>query len=674
MLSGNGQNTDNRIQLVLDAAPMSVTLYDSSLSLIDCNMEAVRLFELPSKKQFLTVVNEQYNNFFPNYQPCGTLTKAKSQWIFEKAIQDGRIQIEHMHLTASGKELPTEVTAVRIDHDDTFIVAVYLRDLRKEKKVEVSEREATQWGNALYESSPMCVEIWEIHDDQIVLVDCNDRATKLFEVSSKKDYIENHFDYTPKYQPCGTPSNERAKEILEIIQRDGYGTFEYMHMTANGEELPVEFTFVRLFRSGKPMMVGYAYDLRNLKKAQQLEIAEESNKAKSRFLARMSHEIRTPITAVMGISEIQLRNNTIPPQTEDAFAKIYDSSKTLLHIVNDILDFSKIESGKMSLVNGEYDVASLVSDVSQLHLLYVDEKDIKFQVYVDKNLPIKLIGDTLRIRQIISNLLTNAFKYTESGTVLLSLQFEKIENGQIMLFIAVHDTGMGMTAEQIEEIENTDSEYLRLHEAEKPFVSGTGLGLPIVYSLAKMMNAQIDVKSTPQKGTRWLIRIPQEISGSAILGEELANRLQNFETGIWRVSKGLEFVPEPMPYGKVLVVDDVASNLYVMEAMLDFFGVIVELCESGEEAIEKVKQGKVYDIIFLDHMMPNMDGIETAKILRDMDYTHPIVACTANALKGQAEMFKENGFSGFMSKPIEINRLNSHLVRYIKEKQNNNGK
>jgi CheY-like chemotaxis protein len=243
-----------------------------------------------------------------------------------------------------------------------------------------------------------------------------------------------------------------------------------------------------------------------------------------------------------------------------------------------------------------------------------------------------------------------------------------IDNEHIMLFIAVNDTGMGMTADQLEEIENTNSEYLRLHEHEKPYVSGTGLGLPIVYSMAKMMNADIDIKSTPNKGTRWLIRIPQVVVGSDILGEELANRLQNFETGTWRIAKGLEFVPEPMPYGKVLVVDDVETNLYVMEAMLEIFELTVELCESGEEAIEKIKHGNVYDVIFLDHMMPSMDGIEVTKILRDMGYDHPIVACTANALKGQAEMFMENGFSGFMSKPIEINRLNSHLVRYIKEK------
>ena len=401
------------------------------------------------------------------------------------------------------------------------------------------------------------------------------------------------------------------------------------------------------------------------------EVSEANSKSKSRFLARMSHEIRTPITAVLGISEIQLRNQTMPPQIEDAFAKVYDSSKTLLKIVNDILDFSKIESGKMPIIEDEYDVASLVSDAAQLHLVYLDRKAVTFEMSVDENLPAKLIGDALRVRQIINNLLTNAFKYTKEGKVSLSLQCEKSKLGNMTLVITIQDTGIGMSRNQVEELSDTNSEYVRFHEKEKPFVSGTGLGLPIVYSLAHMMDAKLDLKSEVGKGSDVTVRIPQKVAGTEILGLELAQNLQNFESGTWTwaAAKDMEFVPEQMPYGKVLVVDDVDSNLYVAEAMLEAFGLTVELCESGPDAIDRVKQGKVYDIIFLDHMMPEMDGLEVAKVLWDMGYDHPIVALTANAIKGQAELFMENGFSGFMSKPIDINRLNSYLVRFIADKK-----
>jgi len=391
----------------------------------------------------------------------------------------------------------------------------------------------------------------------------------------------------------------------------------------------------------------------------------ESNRAKSRFLAQMSHEIRTPITAVMGISEIQLRGQAMPPHTEEAFVKIYDSSKTLLRIINDILDFSKVESGRMSLTEKEYDVASLISDTAQLRLVYLENKDISFQVYIDEQIPVKMVGDALRIRQIINNLLTNSFKYTESGIVRLSLRCEEAEEeGYVKFIVAVQDTGIGMSEKQIEALK--DNEYLRLHENEKPYVVGTGLGLSIVYSLAQIMNAQFEIKSKVGKGSLATICIPQKIASPEVLGKETAERLQNFESSMRSVPKKLDFEAKPMPHGKILVVDDVETNLYVVEAMLDTFELNTELCKNGQEAINKIKQGKVYDIIFMDHMMPGMDGIEVTRILRDTGYDRPIVALTANAMKGQAEMFMNNGFSGFMSKPVDINLLYSYLMRYVK--------
>lgn len=393
--------------------------------------------------------------------------------------------------------------------------------------------------------------------------------------------------------------------------------------------------------------------------------AAEESRTKSRFLARMSHEIRTPITAVLGISEMQLRNQTMPPHTEEAFSKIYVSSKMLLHIVNDILDFSRIESGKMPIINKEYDVASLVSDTSSLHLAYSEQKDVLLKLHVDANLPAKLIGDALRIRQIISNLLSNAFKYTESGNVVFSLQGEKIASGRATIAISVQDTGIGMSAEQMAKIED---EYARFHEQENSYVSGTGLGLSIVYSLSELMGARFDLRSEVGKGTHAVVRIPQEVSGTEIIGDELAARLQNFEVGEWSVAEELKFKPTQLPHGKVLVIDDMETNLYVIEAMLEAFGLTIELCTNGEDAVEKIRGGNVYDVIFMDYMMPGMDGIEATKIMRKMGYDKPIVALTANVLKGQAEMFMQNGFCGFISKPIDIKILNSYLMRFIGER------
>jgi CheY-like chemotaxis protein len=223
-----------------------------------------------------------------------------------------------------------------------------------------------------------------------------------------------------------------------------------------------------------------------------------------------------------------------------------------------------------------------------------------------------------------------------------------------------------MTPSQVEAIKD---DYVRFHEEEIAYASGTGLGIPIVYSLAQMMNADIEYESEVGKGTTVAVRIPQRISDNGVLGAELARSLENFEVSIMSGNIELEFVPEQMPYGKVLVVDDVDPNLYVAEAMLDTFGIKVELCDSGVEAIEKVKDGNIYDIIFMDQMMPEMDGIEVTTKLREMGYTQPIVALTANAVKGEYNSFLESGLSGFMTKPIDIKVLNSYLVKFVKNKE-----
>ena len=400
---------------------------------------------------------------------------------------------------------------------------------------------------------------------------------------------------------------------------------------------------------------------------QEKQMQEETNRIRTQFFARISHEIRTPITAIMGISEIQLRSAEMPAKIEEAFSKIQHSANTLLSIVNDILDFTKIESGKMSITNDVYEVASLISDSSQLHTIYQDNKNIAFKMHIDENLPAKLIGDELRIKQIKYNLLSNAFKYTTSGTVTLSVWCEKEQSDQVTLFISVEDTGMGMTKEQLNAL-SSRIDYTRFHERKAPFVTGTGLGIPIVFSLVQMMYGKIDISSNSEvsRGTRILVRIPQKAAGSEVLGKEVVQNLQNFEVF---TAKELNFTPAPMPHGKVLVVDDVDMNLFVTRGLLEFYDMQVETCESGQAAIDKVAEGNVYDIIFMDYMMPGMNGMETLHILRDMGYTHPVVALTANAIVGQREEFLKNGFDEFITKPIESVRVNDVLIKFIRDKQ-----
>ncbi|MCL1878240.1 MAG: response regulator [Defluviitaleaceae bacterium] len=403
--------------------------------------------------------------------------------------------------------------------------------------------------------------------------------------------------------------------------------------------------------------------LREEKLAWERNLAEANSEAKSKFLARMSHEIRTPITTVLGVAEIQLQNPKLPAEMDRPFSKIQSSAKVLLNIVNDILDLSKIEAGKIELLNEEYAVASLITDIVSLHYTDSDDRGIGFYLHVDEKIPADLMGDFVRIEQIINNLLSNAFKYTEEGSVELSFSCGEVVDGVVDLIICVHDTGLGMSKKQRELLH--ESEYTRLHERNKRYIRGTGLGLPIVRNLLEIMDARMEMESSVGVGTSVVVTIPQRVCGSGIIGKESAARLQDMDETM--VSSKHEFIADPMPYGKVLVVDDTESTLFVSVGFLKFYDLQIETCSDGYESLEKIKKGNMYDIIFMDEMMPGINGTETMRQMRNAGYTNPIIALTANALIGQKEMYIRNGFDGFISKPIIAKQLDIILKKFVRD-------
>jgi CheY-like chemotaxis protein/two-component sensor histidine kinase/HPt (histidine-containing phosphotransfer) domain-containing protein len=374
------------------------------------------------------------------------------------------------------------------------------------------------------------------------------------------------------------------------------------------------------------------------------------------------------MNAILGITEIQLQNEKNLPETLDALGEIYNSGYLLLGIINDILDLSKIEANKLELTPVNYDVASLINDTIHLNVMRYDSKQIKFNLQVDENIPATLFGDELRIKQILNNLLSNAFKYTDSGEVSLSAAAEYTDQDTLVtLVFCVSDTGQGMSAEQVDRLFD---EYTRFNTEANRTTIGTGLGMAITKHLVQLMNGQITVESNPGKGSVFTLRLPQgTVAGSDVLGRESTENLGLFYFGrASQLKKVPQIIREYMPYGRILIVDDVNTNLYVSRGLLAPYGLSVETVTSGFEAIEKIKGGAVYDIIFMDHFMPKMDGMEATKIMRELGYTRPIVALTANALAGQAEMFLANGFDGYISKPIDIRQLNAALNRLVRDK------
>jgi signal transduction histidine kinase/CheY-like chemotaxis protein len=399
-----------------------------------------------------------------------------------------------------------------------------------------------------------------------------------------------------------------------------------------------------------------------------MESLEAASKVKSNFLANMSHEIRTPLNAILGVTEIHLRNDALEPETMDAFQRIYNSGNLLLNIINDILDLSKIEAGKLEISVSKYDIASLINDTVNLNMLRIGGNLVGFELSADENIPLNLFGDELRIKQVLNNLLSNAFKYTKEGLVRLSVSAESegLKNGsEAMLVFEVSDTGQGMTEEQVSRLFD---EYSRFNTEANRATEGTGLGMSITRNLLHMMNGEIFVRSEPQKGSTFTIRLPQKTAGPSILGRDLAESLRKFQASGARQLKRARMLIKPMPYGSVLVVDDVESNLFVAKGLLAPYKLSVDTVTSGFGALEKITGGSSYDVIFMDHMMPQMDGLETMRKMRAHGYTGAIVALTANALAGNDEMFRQKGFDGFIPKPIDVRQLNAVLNEFIRDR------
>jgi signal transduction histidine kinase len=399
-----------------------------------------------------------------------------------------------------------------------------------------------------------------------------------------------------------------------------------------------------------------------------VKVAEDANHAKSAFLAKVSHEIRTPLNAILGIAEIQLQNEILSQDMKEALNRIMSSGTLLLGIINDILDVSRIEAGKLQLVPANYDIASLINDTVFLNMIKYENKPIEFTLTVDENVPSMLLGDELRIKQVLNNLLSNAFKYTDAGEVELSVGIEDPTDPHdevVTLIFRVRDTGQGMTEEEASRLWD---DYTRFNLETNRTTEGIGLGMSITRSLTEMMNGEILLESEPGKGSLFTVRLPQGNIGAPVLGSEAAESLRKFRSYFSVETKKNRIERAPLPFGKVLVVDDMELNLYVLKGKLSPYGLQIDTATSGPEAIEKVRNN-TYDLVFMDHMMPKMDGAEATREIRKLKGEFgklPIIAITANAVSGVKEMLLENGFSGFVSKPVDTRELDEVLRKWIK--------
>ena len=420
------------------------------------------------------------------------------------------------------------------------------------------------------------------------------------------------------------------------------------------------------------MVIGIAYLINAEERAKESDelrmaklVAENASRQKSTFLANMSHEIRTPINAIMGMNEMVLReceNDNIRIYSEN----IQSASRLLLSLVNDVLDFSKIESGKMEIVCDNYYLDVMIHDVVNLIRGKAEQKNLEFYVEVQKEIPNQLFGDELRNRQIIGNLLNNAVKYTQEGSVSLKITYdtsepEDGEQNRIELLIQVSDTGIGIRQEDMGKLFGN---FERLDLEKNRNIEGTGLGLAITKKLAEAMGGSVEVTSEYGRGSTFSVRLPQKVVDSTPIGEFEMGAVAETDT------QGVYMEKFHAPEARILVVDDNNMNLMVVKGLLKKTKVQIVTCNNGRECLERM-QKEHFHIILLDHMMPGMDGMEVIKRTQTLENNRctstPIIALTANALKGMKEMYLEAGFTDYLSKPVDGEKLEQMVRKYLPE-------
>ena len=431
----------------------------------------------------------------------------------------------------------------------------------------------------------------------------------------------------------------------------------------------IDYIYMIIFAAFIILLVMISFAVRYLKKSREAEyfehekiLADSANQAKSEFLSNMSHEIRTPINAIMGMNEMVIRESKDKNILEYS-ENLQNAARTLLGLVNDILDFSKIEAGKMEIIPVEYHVSSMLNDLVNMIETRAAKKNLYFKINVNESMPSVLFGDEIRIKQVITNILTNAVKYTKEGGVTLNVTYRPIDEERLLFCVSIADTGIGIKKRDLRKL---FSAFERIEEERNRTIEGTGLGMNITKKLLEMMGSSLQVDSVYGKGSTFAFEVEQKIMNA----EPIGNFQEDYKNSLNQHKKYHESFTAPD--ARILVVDDTVMNLTVIKGLLKQTKIKIDTALNGTDCLTLVARNK-YDIIFLDHRMPGMDGIETLaamkKIKNNPNASTPVISLTANAISGAKEQYITAGFNDYLTKPINYTALEDLIMNYLPDEK-----
>lgn len=616
---------------------------------------------LESDEVFKTIIDESgsidelYNTLFLNNKNNGMEDKAGYKQFENLSVFQRDQYRANLSFVVNDKDRMYELMQSRISDDEMAIFITeqsYLFDhstIEKEKAYTIQEAYLFSMIVDLSDDSCINPNTTEVMSDRQDFMDIKYSDWRLM--------ISNMFKEQDRILFLRASSPENIINTLETRSRFN---IDLQMMNVQGDYIWSRLCFARMknFSRENPRFLYTVYDIsedmnqllrqEGITKAveEQNEILQHLDQKKTQFFANMSHEFRAPINAIMGMSEVILCNSKEGNIREYA-GDIKNASKILLHLVNDILDLSKIQAGKMEIVPVEYETEDLVRNVGNVIRLMVQDKSLAYEVNIAKDVPKRLFGDEIRIAQVLTNLLTNAVKYTDQGKVTLTLNAVKDLKGMDAIEYIVEDTGYGIKPEDMDKL---FASYERVNLERNRRVEGTGLGMGIVTGLLEAMKSKLNVESQYGKGSRFSFVLAQHYVNTSPVPQNISS------------NKELELGDK-----LILVVDDVPLNLKVVEVLLKPFGANVELVNNGKDALEMMKQKK-YDLILLDHMMPGMDGVETLKQAREIsDYYKDaaIIAMTGNASVTARDEYLCMGFTDYLEKPIQQDKMKEILRAYI---------